>query len=304
MKEELIVEEKIIDAVQEDVDVGIETKTIRFPVRVKMICDGADCNFFTSIDDLGQIILTPRTKNCSFIEAHTEWESADYIMPTDDIETESEGIKEKEFTVNITADMLKEVESESIFASIDSIGQCVIYPQKQNTFITATVGDSLNLVTEDQEPVESTEDAPSEPDLKGEILEEVSDDEPYSREQVFEELKRITHDFSDASGEVKCGFEVEKDYGVEILSEYYANVDVTRGGNWYYIEFAKENILNEDTEYTVEEIVEQFMQGKFTIYSDDSIPDGCMHISDLDSDGFEYYFDPESESMVVVNTRG
>lgn len=283
------------------IDLDVKEKSIHFPVRVRMSLRDNNDTFITSVDEHGHIILTPEASDNEFVEAHTEWESDDYVMPTDVETIILDGDRTREFTVELTADMLMEVPSENIFADIDAIGQCVIYPQEGNIFISATIEDSLNLVTEDADEEKAEEE--SKPDIEA-TIEESIEDAAYSYDEVMHELEQITHNFTDDSGEVKCGFEIEKEFGVDILSEHYSNVESDCIGDWFHIKFSDKKELKESLDVSKEDIIDRFMRGEVTIFSDDVVPENTVHIEDLDSNGFEYYYDTESDSMVVVSPRG
>lgn len=289
--------------VMEDVDVNIESKTLRFPVRVKMSSASAetlDCDFLMSLDDNGMIVLTPKSNDCEFIEATTEWESDDYVTDTDTQVAEIDGTFVKEFTVTITANLLKEVASDKINADIDSIGQCVIYPEEGNSFISATQENSLNLVTEDADvSTEEESDAKVMPDLEGKLVEEA--DPEYSFEEVFDELKRITNNFKDASGTVECVYESEMKAGVKILEAHYTQVDVEKIGDWYHISYSMTPQLTE--EFNSRDVIARFMQGEIGIFEDTQVPANSIRLSELDSREFEGYYEPESDSVVFVPTQ-
>lgn len=74
-------------------------------------------------------------------------------------------------------------------------------------------------------------------------IRESNEETPYTKEEVERELKSITHNFTDKEGDLKCGFEEEKDFGVEILKQHYNTVEVSgddrREGTWYHISFAE-----------------------------------------------------------------
>lgn len=83
-----------------------------------------------------------------------------------------------------------------------------------------------------------------------------SEDAPYTKEQIEQELRSITHNFTDKEGELKCGFEEEKNFGVEILKKYYEVVEVSgddrREGKWYHISYAEpKNLKNESKDLTI-----------------------------------------------------
>lgn len=73
-------------------------------------------------------------------------------------------------------------------------------------------------------------------------LRESDETTPYTKEEVERELKSITHNFTNKEGELKCGFEEEKNFCVEILKQHYKVVEVSgddrREGAWYHISFA------------------------------------------------------------------
>ena len=294
--------------VMEDVDVNIESKTLRFPVRVKMSSASAetlDCGFLMSLDDNGMIVLTPKSNDCEFIDATTEWESDDYVTDTDTHITEIDGTFVKEFTVTITANLLKEIASDKINADIDSIGQCVIYPEEGNSFVSAAQENSLNLVTEDSDaPTEEGTDESTEkdsdtkvvPDLEGKLVEEA--DPEYSFEEVFDELKQITNNFKEASGTVECVYESEMKAGVKILEAHYTQVDVEKINDWYHISYSMTPQLTE--EFNTQDVVARFMQGEIGIFEDTKVPANSIRLSELDSHGFEGYYEPESDSVVFV----
>lgn len=74
-------------------------------------------------------------------------------------------------------------------------------------------------------------------------IKESDEETPYTKEEIERDLKSITHNFTDKEGELKCGFEEEKNFGVEILKQHYKVVEVSgddrRDGTWYHISFAE-----------------------------------------------------------------
>ena len=79
-------------------------------------------------------------------------------------------------------------------------------------------------------------------------INESSEETPYTKEEIERDLKSITHNFIDKEGELKCGFEEEKNFGVEILKKHYKVVEVSgddrRNGTWYHISYAEPKINN------------------------------------------------------------
>lgn len=56
-----------------------------------------------------------------------------------------------------------------------------------------------------------------------------NEDKPYTYDQVEAELRKMTNNFTVESGEVSCYFREEKDYGRDVLRQYYRIVDVSDG---------------------------------------------------------------------------
>ena len=83
-------------------------------------------------------------------------------------------------------------------------------------------------------------------------IKESDEETPYTKEEVERELKSITNNFTDKDGDVKCGFEEEKKFGVEILRQHYRIVEVSgddrREGTWYHISFAEPLNKNESVD--------------------------------------------------------
>lgn len=80
-------------------------------------------------------------------------------------------------------------------------------------------------------------------------IKESDEEQPYTKKQVEQDLKSITHNFTDKEGDLKCGFEEEKNFGVEILKKHYKVVEVSgddrREGTWYHISYAEPKTLKE-----------------------------------------------------------
>ena len=137
----------------ETIDAALQTQTIDIPLRVTMTSvNNALFEFTASIDELGQIILTPTTKDVEFTSANTE-SNVEYDVPVLEQETVTstdDNLTIKETSILIRANMIIEESGCNYSADVDEIGQVVIYPiETKNTFVTATIEDSLNLVTEE-----------------------------------------------------------------------------------------------------------------------------------------------------------
>lgn len=142
-----------IENMCETIDAALQTQTIDIPLRVTMTSvNNAPFEFTASIDELGQIILTPTTKDVEFTSANTE-SNVEYDVPVLEQETVTsteDNLTIKETSILIRANMIIEESGCNYSADVDEIGQVVIYPiETKNTFVTATIEDSLNLVTEE-----------------------------------------------------------------------------------------------------------------------------------------------------------
>lgn len=142
-----------IENMCETIDAALQTQTIDIPLRVTMTSvNNAPFEFTASIDELGQIILTPTTKDVEFTSANTE-SNVEYDVPVLEQETVTstdDNLTIKETSILIRANMIIEDSGCDYSADVDEIGQVVIYPtETKNTFVTATIEDSLNLVTEE-----------------------------------------------------------------------------------------------------------------------------------------------------------
>lgn len=290
-----------IENVQEAVEAGIEAITIDIPIRVTMTSyNNAPFEFIPSIDEVGQIVLTPTSKDVEFIDANTDI-TTEFDVPVIEQETIelSEGaMTTKEMSIIIKAGLLAEVENYDFSAVVDEIGQVVIYPlADNNSFVTASFEDSLNLVTEDmktveyfgykfintgdgwdvydytndlieegvatlaeakilactaeihkleeltedvnkleEEPVEVTEQ--ETPQVEAEVIEEAVTDataeiEKFNSREVEEALEKITDNFKQDSGAVRCDTMAEQRDCLRILSLHYDTiVDDKKDDQW------------------------------------------------------------------------
>lgn len=360
--------------VKEDIESGINTVTIDIPVRVKMQSyNDAPFEFTTSIDEVGQIVLTPNSKEIEFIEANTD-SNVEYEIPVieqETIRTVDESITTLETSIIIKAHMLMESDNQNVSADIDEIGQVVIYPlAKENSFVTATYEDSLNLITEalidvteycdgyklinpgdgwyvkdprntmiakqldslnaakifvcqteidrlkqlpeelesnTAETTTSEQASPVKPEVEAEVVEEsVTPETPveFSFTQVQEAIKDITNDFQEKEGVLKADLLPESAMCRLILKEHYDVVTVENRDGFYLISFASAQLNEELSEESRRDLINKFMQGEVPLFSDTGIPsESYIHLNELDSNGYEYYFDEESYSIISYPKR-
>lgn len=290
--------------IKEEIELGVEAITVEIPVRVTMTSyDNAPLEFTCSIDEMGQILLTPNSKDVEFTDANTD-STVDYEIPIMEQETITsvEGqITTTQSSILIHASMLAEETPYEISADVDQIGQAIIYPTKEkNIFISATFENSLNLITEKLDVVEyfgyklvNSGDGWDIISPEGTTIENGVASLPEAKILV-------------------CTTEINK---LKDLSEGVENADTSKE------ELPKEEIVNSITAEVVEESVEptnkssenssnvdvvtRFLTGDVALFSDNGKPlDSYVHLSELDAKGYEYYYDPESDCVVSYPTKG
>ena len=73
------------------------------------------------------------------------------------------------------------------------------------------------------------------------------EDQSYTKDQLFSELKNATNNFTINNDYVIVGYEDEKNYVIEILSEHDYECECEKKGEYFYIKFWKEKVVNEST---------------------------------------------------------
>lgn len=125
----------------EDVDVGTNSKTVTIECNVRIARENPEASFEyrVDIDDVGQIVFTPYDVGTRFCHEGED------VTPGDNVRFE---------TVKLTAQMVSESDNYDYFVGTDDVGQFVVTPDVEDTsFLTVSVEDSLNLVTEDAEGI-------------------------------------------------------------------------------------------------------------------------------------------------------
>lgn len=92
-------------------------------------------------------------------------------------------------------------------------------------------------------------------------VEESDGDIPYTKEEVEAELKRETNNWETKEDTIRYGFQSEKDFAMEILSQHYECEDKGKEGNDYIIHFWKEDLTetfdDEDDIWNEEEYIKE-----------------------------------------------
>lgn len=369
------------DNVHEDIEVGVEEKSLQIPVRVKMSSiNEAPFDYTASIDEVGQIILTPTSLDMKFEDANTD-DTVDYDVPVVEQETitSNEGsYATKETTIIINATMLVEADtSTKVSADIDEIGQCVIYPMnKNNSFTTVTMNDSLNLITEDfgvqeycdgyklinsddywyvkspssaligqgfssaneakifvceteiarlkrmNEETEESDNVPenekedttdteeSEPTVPSEVEAEVITEsvspeafEEFSPVEIEKALAKMTVNFTEDEGGVRCDTQNEQRECEKVLSQHYSKVELDKDGSKFLLRYSeiKESLNEAMSQQETIKLLIRFLQGDITLVTDvEGEPkDTFIHLKDVDTSDSEYWYDPESDAIGV-----
>lgn len=270
-----------VNPVEEDVEVGLSNRTVDIKVKLVMQteAEGATFNYSTDIDDVGQIVFTPQDTTTSFIS----------ITKTEDLIGPIINDNEKTFTIDLTADILYEDDSsnEAMWdMALDEVGQAVIYPiDREASFLSVSVKDSLNLITEDQDVNASEEDKDQDKDQDKdhdkaqENKEDATDtketsveteEEPYKRaeikakviegvepsfsyKKIEESLSQITDNFTKETGTLKTTYPSEAILTKHIMEKYYQDVTSSIDENWTIINYENKKALTEDLHPSTDE---------------------------------------------------
>ena len=69
------------------------------------------------------------------------------------------------------------------------------------------------------------------------VLKEEEEDKPYTHQQIFDELKLETKNFTVAEDSGRYGFKEEAEMAVKILEKHYASVELDTVGSWFQVDF-------------------------------------------------------------------
>jgi hypothetical protein len=286
---------------EEDVDVGTDSTTVTIHLKLEMSRnnDEASFDYHVDIDDVGQIVFTPADNNTSFTNVSR-------LAGYDTVEDIIEG-NVRRFSITLTANMIAEDDNFDWFYDLDEVGQAVITPDAESTsFLTVSIEDSLNLVTECNESLilkEALDPSTEEYQKKRELCVEVMTDLDNMLEQVgkrFEALQKLleemgveARDFDKILKAIQaCHQGREGDPSIadamRRIEEYEASAQSTEGEP---VEEAVQKVFNEDIvmeELDEEErlnIIDRFMKGDVYIVQADNEPVGetIVRLAELDS---------------------
>lgn len=358
----------------ETITQAVTPKTVNIPLHVEMTSvNGAPFEFTANIDEVGQIILTPTTQDVAFlsVETATTTEAGEEIFKQEEttIETDSSSMtfERKITTIYVTANMLIENEDNTdIAAVVNDFGQIVIYPlAKENNFVTASVNNSLNLITEAMTAVEeycdgyklinpgdgwrvrspldgriiasgldslndakifvceteikrlkslpeelaqekeskNTEES-EEPEVTAEVIEEAVVTNKlveFSAEEVKQAVLDITNNYKDPSGLIKCDTMSEGNICQRLLKDHYRTVNVDLEDGYMVINYSGNISLVEELDPSERmEVINRFAQGDIDAFEAEGSPlNSYIHLTELDSDKHEYYYDEDSDTIGV-----
>lgn len=129
------------ELVKEDIEVNTNDQTVSIRLYCTMEREGSEGGFTFSpvVDEVGQIVLVPDYEWCSFSEVRKVSE------PCEEVTSDNAN----SFNTVIAAHMISDTDNFDWFVNVDEIGNAVITPSDEGTsFISATIGDDLNIADE------------------------------------------------------------------------------------------------------------------------------------------------------------
>lgn len=312
--------------VVEDVEVGIEshTETLHLILEMTRLNDSTPFDYHVDIDDVGQIVFTPDDSSVSFVDIER-------VTGYDSVEDVVDG-NTRRFSVTLTANMIADGGNFDWFCDIDEIGQAVVTPDAENTsFLSVSVADSLNLVTESMdkivletlEPgseeftVRLTECAERVTTLQGlfesavALAEDIENDFRalgcHSADIDGYMIRYLENFIEDREGEVSCADFVRRLEEVSAKAEtpIEESVKTVNEGD---IVLENNIVMEKVDELDRHNIIDRFMKGDIGIFSDDGEPaDSYIHLDELDTvngkTSYKYYYDEESDAVVCYSSR-
>lgn len=314
--------------VEEDVEVGTEshTETLHLILEMTRLNESTPFDYHVDIDDVGQIVFTPDDSSVSFVDIER--------LAGDDSVADVVDGNIRRFSVTLAANMIADDANFDWFCDIDEIGQAVVTPDAENTsFLSVSVADSLNLVTESMDKiiVETLEPGSNEftarleactervATLKGlfesaiALAEDIENDFRalgcHSADIDGYMVRYLENFIEDREGEVSCAEFVRRLEEVSAPAEteepVEESVETVNEGN---IVHENDSVTEAIDELDRHNIIDRFMKGDIGIFSDDGEPsDSYIHLDELDTvDGktsYKYYYDEESDAVVCYSSR-
>lgn len=314
--------------VVEDVEVGTKshTETLHLILEMTRRKKSTPFDYHVDIDDVGQIVFTPENSSVSFVDIER---LAGYDSTKDVIDGNT-----RRFSVTLTANMIADDDNFDWFCDIDEIGQAVVTPDAENTsFLSVSVADSLNFVTESKDKVVLETLEPGSEEFTARL--DACAERVATLQGLFESAIALAEDIEndfralgchsadidgymvrylekfieDREGEVSCAEFVRRLEEVSAPSEtekpVEESVETVNEGD---IVSEKDIVVEKVNELDRHNIIDRFMKGDIGIFSDDGEPsDSYIHLDELDTvDGktsYKYYYDEESDAIVCYSSR-
>ena len=206
---------------KEDFTADEMTKSGKIHLLLDISSEEDNPEFSLEVDELGQIVITPEDEGVSFEGASilvTNGETA-FVAVDSDEEVDSP-------TLTIDYTMTSATGDYNYFITIDDIGQVVITPDSDDTsFITATVGDNLNIAADDE---------------TYELMESV--------DSVLSIVREKTENYTTLNGEIDAEDEESAKTMESALLLYYDNVEIVEKDGNFKVVYSDDPVeeLNED----------------------------------------------------------
>lgn len=313
--------------VVEDVEVGTDshTESVHLILEMVRLNETSSFDYHVDIDDVGQIVFTPDDSTVSFVDVERR---EVYDSATDVIDGNT-----RRFSISLTANMIADDDNFDWFCDIDEIGQAVITPDAENTsFLSVSVEDSLNLVTEsvDKIVLEALEPGSEEfnkrlqectervTTLQGlfesaiSIAEEIENDFRalgcHSADIDGYMIRYLEKFIEDREGEVSCADFVRRLEEVAQPATEEPVEESIKSVNEGNIVLENDIVMEEVNELDRNNIIDRFMKGDIGIFSDDGKPaDSYVHLDELDTvngkTAYKYYYDEESDAVVCYSGK-
>lgn len=211
-------------------------------------------NYFEELDELTEEDDLGDDELNAFYKGYTEEdkdENSAYNKLKKNVKSIEEDLEDIEFIVDtylpdlLVGDTDKPGKYEMCYRGNDSVSVIVEFDPSYSEYVFTIDGEgphSYGSYEYIQGEIERALDKKLQKN-ESKSMNESDEETPYTKEQIERDLKSITHNFTDKEGELKCGFEEEKNFGVEILNKYYKVVETSgddrRDGTWYHISFAE-----------------------------------------------------------------
>lgn len=313
--------------VVEDVEVGTEnhTETLHLILEMTRPNESTTFDYHVDIDDVGQIVFTPDDSTVSFVDIER---LAGYDSTEDVIDGNT-----RRFSVSLTANMIADDGNFDWFCDIDEIGQAVVTPEMENTsFLSVSVSDSLNLVTESVDKIVLEDLEPGSEEFNARLQQCV--ERVTTLQELFESAISLAEDIEndfralgchsadidgymirylenfieDREGEVSCADFIRRLDAVATPAQEEPVEESIEPVNEGDIVLENDIVMEKVDELDRHNIIDRFMKGDISIFSDDGEPQSSyVHLDELDTvngkTAYKYYYDEESDAVVCYSSR-